>query len=276
MREHAAAFGDAGGLVGVMTEAATSAASADRPTAVILNSGVIHRVGSNRLGVRLARMLAANGVPTLRFDLSGIGDSASGADRSSLVDRWVADTRAAMAMLADRWGADRFLLIGNCSGAAIAYFTAHADARVAGIVAMNPQVPQLGRYYLRLALTNPKTWRRMLSVAANPGRVVGSLRSRQKNGAADAPETQLDIVAGLDTLARRGVEILIVASEWDPSYDYFGRTVRRQLGRPPLRERIRLATVPRTNHDFSVLASQEQLIRIVDAWSTRAGPEPLP
>ena len=48
---------------------------ASRPAMIMLNAGLIHRVGPNRLHVRLARELAARGFLSLRLDLSGRGDS---------------------------------------------------------------------------------------------------------------------------------------------------------------------------------------------------------
>jgi alpha-beta hydrolase superfamily lysophospholipase len=45
------------------------------PTVIFLNDGHDHRTGSARVWVDLGRRLAADGFRTLRFDLSGIGDS---------------------------------------------------------------------------------------------------------------------------------------------------------------------------------------------------------
>ena len=73
-REKAVRFGSSASLVGVVTEAATGTAAADRPAFLFLNSGILHRVGSCRMHVRMARALSAAGFDCLRFDYSGIGD----------------------------------------------------------------------------------------------------------------------------------------------------------------------------------------------------------
>ena len=272
MREVAALFGEGRGLVGVVTPAERREPAMVPPTAIVFNSGAVHRIGPNRLSVRLARMLATHGVSTLRFDLSGIGDSKPRRDRSALTESWVTEALAAMEMLADSRGADRFLLMGNCSGAAAAYLAAHADPRVVSLVLINPNVPETLRYYLRLALTNRNSWRRLAAGTGKLRTLVDRLRLRP----AAAPKTaqpKHDVLAGLQALARRGVDMLIVVCEWDPSYDHFHWTLRRELARPPLRDRVRLAIVPRSNHDFSMLASQERLIGIVDQWSARTAGE---
>jgi hypothetical protein len=48
MREHALLFGDAQGLVGVITDP-PGPGGGSRPGVILLNAGVIHRVGPSRL-----------------------------------------------------------------------------------------------------------------------------------------------------------------------------------------------------------------------------------
>ncbi len=73
MIEKIALFGESRNLVGVITQ------PGDGPAPdfafVLLNAGVIHHVGPNRINVKLARRLADSGFTVMRFDLSGIGDS---------------------------------------------------------------------------------------------------------------------------------------------------------------------------------------------------------
>lgn len=79
-------------LVGVMTQPAEHEPE-DRPVFVILNSGIIHRVGHHRMYVTLARALAGAGYQVLRFDLSGIGDSECRGDGLSPLEGVLADVR---------------------------------------------------------------------------------------------------------------------------------------------------------------------------------------
>ncbi len=62
----------AAGLFGIVAEPADGGGAT---TAVLLNAGIINHVGPSRLWVEFARRWAAGGVRTLRFDLSGLGDS---------------------------------------------------------------------------------------------------------------------------------------------------------------------------------------------------------
>ena len=74
MRERALTFGPAN-LVGILTQPDPDVAVPDAPAVVILNSGILHRAGASRMYVQVARTLAEEGMTSLRFDFSGIGDS---------------------------------------------------------------------------------------------------------------------------------------------------------------------------------------------------------
>jgi len=97
-RERIHNFGTHGGLVGVLTEPVGDALalSGDRPAIVLSNVGLNHRTGPNRIWVELARRMAQKGFTTLRFDLSGLGDSPSRRDSLSDSERHLADMREAV------------------------------------------------------------------------------------------------------------------------------------------------------------------------------------
>ena len=125
-------FGSEAQLVGIVTRP-----NAPLPTSVvILNAGVLHRVGPHRLHVLLARRLAERGFQALRLDLGGIGDSVASSDATTFRESAVADTRLAMTGLATR----SHVIFGVCAGADNALATALADDRVAGIVLVDPYV----------------------------------------------------------------------------------------------------------------------------------------
>ena len=73
-REKAIRMGDDSSLVGIVTGPAPGTDDQGKPAFVMLNSGILHRVGSCRLNVRMARALSAHGFTSLRFDFSGVGD----------------------------------------------------------------------------------------------------------------------------------------------------------------------------------------------------------
>jgi pimeloyl-ACP methyl ester carboxylesterase len=138
------------------------------PTVVFLNSGIIHRVGPNRLYVRLARALAREGALVYRFDFSGIGDSgnpsyAGGAHRSEVESR---EVETALDWIRDQEGADRFVLVGLCSGGDNAFLGIVRERRVVGAVLLDPFAFRTTGYFLRYygpRLFNPAVWWRVLT-----------------------------------------------------------------------------------------------------------------
>jgi pimeloyl-ACP methyl ester carboxylesterase len=124
-------FGSEDRLVGVCTRLA---AGHPKLGVILVNAGVIHRVGPHRSSVKLARALAPLGVAVLRFDLSGVGDSALSTRPLPYHDQAVEDVRDALDLMRTSFGLQRFVVFGICSGAVHACSTALADDRVVGVV----------------------------------------------------------------------------------------------------------------------------------------------
>lgn len=262
MNETGVRFGADGSLVGIVSKPG-AARGADPAGVIILNAGLVHRVGPNRLHVRLARRFAGHGHPTLRFDLSGIGDSAPSRSPLAPPERWVAETRDAMDFLAESAGISRFIVVGSCSGAVVSFRTALADQRVAGLGLINPNGPTLLRHYVRMAASHPSTWRRLLGGRARLGQqYTGLMRRSQRLSHPEAAPA--DPVSDLRALAERSVNLLLVLSQWDPSYDFYTHVLSRQIeaaGAP-----VSCHVIPGADHQMSVLANQQQLTRILDDW----------
>ena len=104
---------------------------------LMLNVGTNYHVGPNRMYVTMARAWTQQGISFFRFDLGGIGDSAVAdtyADTLLYSEHSVRDVKAAMDALSERRGIRRFVVMGLCSGAYVAFQTALADPRVVGQV----------------------------------------------------------------------------------------------------------------------------------------------
>ncbi len=117
------------------------------PVLILLNSGLMHHVGSCNLSVKLARTVAKNGIRTYRFDSSGIGDSETRAFGGSHEGRLVGEISEVMDELALQEGITRFVLCGLCSGADAALATAAVDPRVVGIVQLDPMFFRILKWY---------------------------------------------------------------------------------------------------------------------------------
>ncbi len=134
------------------------------PAVVILNTGIVHRVGHNRMYVTLSRLLAARGRIVVRFDQSGIGDSAPRSDQLPPLAAGLADIREVLDSVAKSHAVANFVLIGLCAGADQAVLYGHTDPRVVGLVIMDPTIPPTPRYYLHYVLRRLRYLRSWISV----------------------------------------------------------------------------------------------------------------
>ncbi len=128
-----------GDLTGVLSEPVTPPRS--DLVAVLLNAGAIRRIGPNRMWVEVARRWAARGVPVVRLDVRGIGDSDGDEGPYEDTGRLYADdlTEDVLAALDDLpvKSSGGFLLSGLCSGAFWALHGAIRDERVTAAIPVN-------------------------------------------------------------------------------------------------------------------------------------------
>lgn len=137
MSEKAVAFGPNRSLAGVWTEPSDPTAGEGRPVVILLNSGIVHHVGVSRLHVRIARILEPMGFPSLRFDLSGIGDSDSARDAVDLGDSVLRDLASAVEYVGEAHDRHHIVMVGLCSGGRDALEAAVHHSEVVGTVAID-------------------------------------------------------------------------------------------------------------------------------------------
>lgn len=105
---------------------------------LVVVGGPQYRVGSHRQFTLLARHLAAHGVPVLRFDSRGMGDSEGNTRTFEEVED---DLRCAIDTFFKEMPPLKELVIwGLCDAASAAVFYAYMDPRVTGLVLLNPWV----------------------------------------------------------------------------------------------------------------------------------------
>jgi len=249
-------------LVGVLTDAAET--DATRPAFVFLNAGLLHRIGPNRLHVRLARELAGRGFASLRFDLSGLGDSGPRRDGLPLRAAAVADTREALDALAAN-GPSTFVLAGLCSGADLAFRAALDDERVVGLVLIDGLPYKTTRAVLieqakrAQRLIRHGDWHKLGHIH----KLVGRPAAPAAMGNRDVP-TRADAAIGLRRLTERGVQVLAIYTE-GREYMY-----PRQFAHlfPSVRpDRVRVEFFKDADHIFTLRANQDRLARVVVEWS---------
>jgi hypothetical protein len=148
MKERAVVFGQNLNLLGIISEPESGERLNNVPAVIILNSGLLHKVGPFRLNTELSRKIAENGFIVLRFDLSGIGDSKLCLKEANRWERAIHDVRKAMDYMSESFGSKNFILIGLCSGSDNAHRVSLAENRVIGTVHLDGLSYKNYLYYL--------------------------------------------------------------------------------------------------------------------------------
>jgi exosortase A-associated hydrolase 1 len=278
--EHALMFDCRGeSLAGVLSGAGLPAERG----VVIVVGGPQYRVGSHRQFTLLARDLAGGGVPVLRFDYRGMGDSGGGTRTFESVGT---DIRCAIdRFFASVPGLKDVVILGLCDAASAALFYAHQDARVSGVVLLNPWVrtqqglarAHLRHYYVR-RLFQASLWQKIArgefevrGAAAALRKIVFDAMGRRLSsgtfeesaaGESPLPDRMLDalrrfqgrvllILSGNDLTAQEFKDVVADSSRWRRLLED-GRVTRRDL--------------PEANHTFARRAWRDQVARWTEAW----------
>ncbi len=164
---------------------------------VIIVGGPQYRAGSHRQFVQLARALARAGLPALRFDYRGMGDSEGALHQFEQVADDIAAAIAALQRA--RPAVRRVVLWGLCdaASAALLYLQARPDPRVCGLALLNPWVrseASLARthvkHYYRQRLQDPQFWLKLVRGGVAWQALGGLLRNLKaaRGGAKDGAD----------------------------------------------------------------------------------------
>lgn len=286
--EQIATFGPGGRIVGIVTDPAHGLDR--RETAVLLlNAGTIHRVGPQRLWVTLARHLAGRGFTVLRFDHSGLGDSAPREDAVSFEESSARDVDDAMRWLEAERGRRRFAVLGLCASTLTGFRAAQRDTRVESLVLLTAlledpsTVPddviaeatgrRVSRSYVGEKAGSATAWRRLLTGQADPRKIARTLwrfavpRRREP----DRPTT-LEALQGLERLLARGVQVCFLFPEPSTVREYFGMTLERHVRRLERGGRLRLHVLKGADHTFTRVRDQSRVTTLASEWLTSRCP----
>jgi hypothetical protein len=274
-REKVVRFGREAKLVGILSEPRAGTDAVRDPMVLLVNSGILHRVGACRFHVRLARRLADEGIPALRFDFSGIGDSEVRRDDLAFEQSAVAELREAMDHLAATKNAHNFVVIGLCSGADMAFEVAKVDPRVVGLGVLDPWAYRTPRYYVNHyapRLLRASVWarriRRMLAAQPAPMPSAGEPSLEELDLPTYVREfpPQAHAEADLRGLIERDVKLCAIFSGGQSDhYNYQGQFADafRSLD---LRVRLLERYFPDADHIFTDLGHQQQVVDTLAGW----------
>lgn len=179
MSEEILPYGEHNRAFGVLSKSGNDQA----PVIVMFNAGLLHRTEPYRLNVDIARAIEPLGFDSVRFDLSGKGDTPL-RDGLSNRDSVALDWEALKLAMDNRLGQRDFILLGLCSGADNAIKTAAQDERVVGMILLDPLPTQAilsMSARLKRKITNPYFWLRFpRSVVAYIKRLVADKKETKE------------------------------------------------------------------------------------------------
>ncbi|HEY9089073.1 MAG TPA: alpha/beta fold hydrolase [Anaerolineaceae bacterium] len=296
MIEKAILFGRFHSLVGILTE--PDAPIAGRPVVVLSNAGLIHRIGPNRIYVKLARALAGQGFTVLRFDISGVGDSLPRPDHMAVENFIIDDVQQALEYLAAETGTQSFILGGHCAGAYHSIRTAAQDPRVRGVVMINPDGGEADwreydkrrklaqyyeNYYGKKTLADPQRWKRFLTFRVNYRKIFQNIfqnviwsraaglwfrvrRRFEHHAPTQADEMLFTVESILRKLPEIPARALMVYSENSTSLERVQSGMGKEMKQLHAAGKLDLAVIAGADHIFSPVSTQADLFETITGW----------
>jgi alpha-beta hydrolase superfamily lysophospholipase len=275
-----------GALFGILSR--SDAVRASPVAAVFLNAGAVRRIGPNRIWVEASRRWARRGVPSLRIDLEGIGDSDGDSGQYRDVGQFYArevladQIRIMSDELVARTGAGRIVLAGLCAGGYWAFLGADRDPRVAAAYMLNPGALEWRTDLVRRRnarrirrLGDPAWWRRLVrgQVRVSRMRAIATaalsegLRGRIGGGSLGVgqagpgrPETAPAAI--IERLDARGTTVAIAFSNDEVLHDELARD--GFLDRIETLPNVHLETLPGRDHTLRPVIAQRAVHDLLD------------
>jgi hypothetical protein len=272
LNERICKFGHDNALLGILTDAASPTVRRELPTVILLNAGLLHHVGQNRLNVTLARRLAKLGCTSFRFDFSGIGDSRMRTGSAGVRERNTAEIQEAIDYLEKTRGAKSFALIGLCTGADNAHRAAVADSRVCGVVMLDGYSYPTANYLIRRfrnKLFRLSHWKDFLA-----NRIARLIRRRRRSSTKETAGSaayfwllpkKSQIENELRNLIEREVRMLQVFSGSNIAYNY-AEQYADSFRHIDFNGLLKVTYMAEADHTYSIRADRERLLSVIEKW----------
>lgn len=231
-----------------------------RATVVVLNAGLINRAGPFRMNIELAERLARHRIDLFRFDLPGVGDALAGGG-----SRQEERVRIAMDTVASVTGSDRFIVGGVCSAADLAWKLPAVDARVRGLLLLDPcavRGPWFRWAQLRHFLSRPVAgWGRMLRRRLQRGWYEGDATPSGR----DWP-SEREFIAGNQRMAEAGIGMYALYTAGVTDYFLHPRQMHASFPGADGDPRLRLRFRPDVDHILFVPHQRAEVLDDITTW----------
>jgi len=233
--------------------------------AIIFNAGLLHNVGPFRLHVDLAEELARIGIPSLRIDQSGKGDSPP-RDGMSRQESILADYHECVSHIS-QYGTHKHILIGLCSGADDALDIASRADGVVGIVMLDGYAKKTLSFYFRkygAKILSWRSWRNVLNRFLRMLALAGTDSAEAEDGLNirnwSSDRQMLDKIS---SCLSNDIRILAIFTHGQDYYNHLNQLSKSIAG--PERSRLKEIYFPDADHTYSRVNDRERLLSAISS-----------
>lgn len=273
MKERVISVGDPIPLVGILSEPETL--NKEKPMVLILNSGIMHHIGTCRISVKLARALAVAGYASVRFDFSGIGDSEQRRGSLSFLETAPIESAEIMDFIQKRRGVKKFIIYGLCSGADAAYETALVDKRVVGICQIDGYCYKTLSWYLfhyKERILKLNVWlnfvKRKLINRPNTHVSIDDIDSEYIEKASYIREFPIksEYTNGLQKLVNNSVKLFFIFTDGQSHIINRSSQYKKSLKEVDFKDCLRVDYIPEAEHIITEPDCQKDVVKRIVHW----------
>ena len=255
---------------------------ARRGVLAVVAGGPQYRAGCCRQLVYMARALSAQGIPVMRFDYRGMGDSAG----DFLGFQQVGDDLAAALDAFTRTvpGLSEVVLWGGCDAASAILINAYRYPIVKGLVLGNPYAHSaetraaVERHYYLARLRDKAFWTKLFQLKFNPIPAIRSIMNAfipVSNGQGEFAQESAERTAFTDRMLTglklfRGKILLLMSGQSLTSQEFDELVVRVPAWRKAVDAAdIERIDIPHADQAFSTIEARESMITAAQQWLTQ-------
>ena len=286
MQEKAITLKGAAKLAAIITLPDATQRDSNAPGVIILNEGILHRIGAGRLHVKMARQLAKLGYLCMRMDHSSIGDSGPRRGTETFEVAAVTEVQLAMTYLTEIYGTKKFIIYGLCSGSDVAFDLAVLDDRIAGIIQLDAHIYTTRKSVINQFVSHYGS--RLFKLSA----WTGAIRRKFSELLTGKKKSKLDVLdeegrdewyadpdyirvkppkeyveKGLTTITAKNIPMYVCFTDggYYGVYNYVNQ-YRDAFSRVNFGNLLEVQFIVGSTHLFTALTHQEQLFQEINAW----------
>ena len=246
---------------------------------LFLNAGGVRHIGPNRMWVEASRRWAASGIPAIRLDFLRVGES-DGEAPASIESLHAHDLTDQLGLVMNEMNSKlncrRFIAVGLCSGAHVAFQTLIRNSAIRGAILLNPRLffwdPAVGPRRLAkrvgTGLIDVSDWRRLARGEIRPERVRQAARLALKRLLARGHKADCERQIPAQALAqawqqvrRFETRVTLVFADGEPLLEEMEDEKQLPAPADPL---IRCLRVGKVGHTFRALSAQQMLQDLIE------------